>query len=436
MMISNNNNASILGPVTAGERITTVDVLRGCALLGILIINMDFFALPGAVFFNPPAAGGFEGIDKLVWILNSVVFKQKMMGIFAMLFGAGIILFTNRAEKLHKPVKGVYYRRMFWLLVFGLLHGYLLWHGDVLFTYALCGILLFPLRRLRAGWLIGVAVLMLVFGALIQIGSGSYYATLKHEAAAAETARAAGEELTPLQKRWVAEWQGMTHIFNASPDEVAEQIEAYRGGYLDIVRFRAPETLMMQTQALVYLVIWRAAGMMLLGMALMKLGIFSGERSVRFYCWLALIGYGIGLPLCAYGAFSLIEHNFDFIYRFQLGNSFNYFGGVFVALAHVGVIVLVYKSQIWSWLTRRLAAVGRMAFSNYLLHSLVFTTVFYGYGFGLFGKVSRLGLELMVPVMWTLQLVFSIIWLDHFRFGPAEWLWRSLTYGRRQSMKR
>jgi len=445
-----------LDPVVAAERIASIDVLRGVAVLGILVINIDFFALPSAIFFNPTVAGDFTGVNLLTWKaiffnptvagdftgvnlltwkVNTILFFEKMMAIFSMLFGAGLILMFNRAESVGRPFRGIYYRRILWLLLLGLAHGYFLWYGDILHAYAVCGLFLYLLRRRSAKLLIILGLLLLIIGVSVQVGSGVMFDLLRREAKAAETALAAGETLTPSQQGMSEAWKEMSVIFHPSPEEVAEEIETYQGSFLEILAHRAPEFLMMHTQALLFMVFWRAIGLMLIGMGLMKLGVFSGKRSIRFYVVCIIVGYGIGLPLCGYGAGSLIEHNFDFIYRFKIGNHFNYIGSILVALAHVGVVMVVCRAGLFTQLTRRLAAVGRMALTNYLMHTLICTTIFYGYGLGLFGQVERFALMGFVLGIWILQLFVSLIWLKHFRFGPAEWLWRSLTYWRRQPMR-
>lgn len=424
-----------LGPVVAAERIAAVDVLRGVAVLGILVINIDFFALPSATFFNPTVAGGFTGVNLLTWKVNSILFFQKMMAIFSMLFGAGLILMYNRAESAGRSFGGIYYRRILWLLLLGLAHGYFLWYGDILHAYAVCGLFLYLLRRRSAKLLIVLGLLLLMIGVSVQVGSGAFFDMLRHEAQAAETALAAGETLTPHQQGMSQAWKEISAAFDPSQEEIAEEIETYRGSYSETLAHRVPKFLMVQTQALLFMVFWRAIGLMLLGMGLMKLGVFSGKRSMRFYIICIIVGYGISLPLCWYGASSLIEHNFDFIYLFKIGHHFNYIGSILVALAHVGVVMVVCKADLLAWLTRRLAAVGRMALTNYLMHTVICTTIFYGYGLGLFGKIERFSLMGLVLSIWILQLIVSPVWLKHFRFGPAEWLWRSLTYWRRQPMR-
>ncbi len=427
--------SSSLAPVTASERIASIDVLRGVAVLGILVINIDFFALPSAVFFNPTVAGGFSGVNLLTWKANSILFLDKMMAIFSMLFGAGLILMYNRAESAGRSLGGIYYRRILWLLLLGLAHGYFLWFGDILHAYAVCGLFLYLLRRRSAKLLITLGLLLLMVGVLVQVNSGRFFGILKSEATTAEAALAAGETLTPRQQGMSQAWKEIRATFDPSAEEVAQEVETYQSGFLEIHAYRAAKSLMMQTQALLFMVFWHAIGLMLLGMGLMKLGVFSGKRSIRFYVVCIIVGYGVGLPVCGYGAGSLIEHNFDFVYRFKIGNHFNNIGSILVALAHVGTVMAVCKGGLFTSLTRRLAAVGRMALTNYLMQTLICTTIFYGYGMGLFGRVERFSLMGFVLGIWILQLLVSPLWLKHYRFGPAEWLWRSLTYWRRQPMR-
>ena len=175
---------------------------------------------------------------------------------------------------------------------------------------------------------------------------------------------------------------------------------------------------------------------MLIGMALMKLGVFSAARSEVFYRRLAAIGYGVGLPVVVVSCFQLAENRWDALYMQQQGLHWNTVGGVLVSLGHVAIVMLICRHRGWPPLQARLEAVGRMALSNYLLHSFVLTTVFYGYGLGLYGQVDRPLQLVLVLAMWALQLWWSPLWLERYRFGPAEWLWRSLTYRRRQPMRR
>lgn len=427
-----------MAPVAEPDRIASVDVLRGFALLGILVMNIIAFALPDAAYGNPPVAGGFAGSDYAVWLLSHLFFDLKMMAIFSMLFGAGLVLMAERAEARGRSPRGVYYRRIGWLLIFGLVHAYFLWWGDILYHYAMCGLLLYLFRRRSAKTLVVVGLLAIMVAVPLTMGLGFQIISLREKAAEAEAAISAGrsrDELAPELRQALAEWSQMRPGFQPTAAEIAKQIETYRGGYWGIFKQRAGTLIMFQTVFFLAFFLWRVGGLMLLGMGLMKLGVFSAKRSRRFYTLSAIIGYGIGLPIVAYGARELMAHQFDAGYVFRLGVIFNYVGSLLVALGHVGVVMLVCQAGLVQWLTRRLAAVGRMALTNYLLQTLICTTLFYGYGFGLFAAINRTGLIGVVLAIWIFQLVASPWWLARYRFGPAEWLWRSLTYWRRQPMR-
>jgi len=422
-------------PVAPAERIDSIDVVRGFALLGILAMNISIFALP-MTYFNPTLAGGFTRLNFAVWLIDYLVFAGKMMSIFSMLFGAGLLLLTDRAEaRGGKPAK-VFYRRAGVLLVFGLLHAYLLWDGDILYSYALGGMIAYLFRKRSAFTLIVVGVLVLLPPIAFARGFGSFLDRARAAAARVAATPAAGNGVSTGDQRLAEAWNGMRSQFEPDAKGIERTIRIYgRGSYLKIARERAPESFYMQTMLFVTVVGWVTLGRILIGMGLMKLGVFSGGRSRRFYVALMLVGYGLGLPLVAAGAYGLVRNQFDVAYKFGGGMDYNSFGSILVALGHVGALLLLYKAGVLQWLTRRLAAVGRMALSNYLAQTIICTTLFYGYGFGLFGKLDRLQLAGVVLAIWVLQLWYSPIWLKYFRFGPFEWLWRTLTYGKAQPMR-
>lgn len=275
----------------------------------------------------------------------------------------------------------------------------------------------------------------------LTLGFAGWTDSARAASARVEAQKKAGETPAPRDERLHAIWTEHVQQFvdptpQQADDDWAKELRVYRGGYPGIVKYRAPILVFVQTAfALLGGWLFFALGRMLIGMGLMKLGVFSGQRSRRFYLGMAILGYGIGVPLMIYDASLLIGHNFSVDYAMHGGKFYNTYGSLVVALGHVGLVMLIVQSGALGWLTHRLAAVGRMALSNYLTHSLVCTTLFYGYGFGLFGHINRTGLAAIVLAIWVFQLWISPIWLKHFRFGPAEWLWRSLTYWRLQPMR-
>ena len=394
------------------QRINTLDVLRGLAVLGILVMNIQSFAMPAAAYLNPSAYGSLDGINGAVWVVSHLLTDQKMMALFSMLFGAGIVLFCERAALSGRSVVGYHYRRNFWLLIFGLLHGYLLWHGDILFLYAICAFLLFPLRNQSVRTLFKLAIVFLAISSIFYLLTTAGLQTMSADAIATE-----------IMPQW-------------RPDaaQISTELTAFQGGWASQMAARVPMTQEMQGLALMAWGFWRASGMMLLGMALYKSGILSGKADSRVYLRLLILALLVGVPVVIYGTVWNFRNEWQITSMF-LGSQFNYWGSVLISLGWMSALILMLKQQALPWFTDRLAAVGRMAFTNYIMHTLLCGLIFYGHGLGLIGNVERAGQFLIVLCIWALQLWLSPIWLRHFRFGPLEWLWRSLTYWQLQPMQ-
>ena len=424
-----------LEPVASAERYDSMDVLRGVAVLGILGMNIYYFGLPAAAYGNPTLYGGSAGANLVTWIVTHLFFEIKFMTIFSALFGAGLAVMFQRAEARSRPLAGVYYRRILWLLVFGLAHAYLLWSGDILVLYATTGLLIFLFRRRSPKTLIIVGCSILLIPSFASIGFGVYVQKMLAATEKVAELTAAGETPSETQQKLAESWEGMRPFFDPTPEDIEEEIEVYRDGYLGMVKYRAPMAFMSQTMAVIFFTLWRAGGVMLIGMALMKLGVFSASRSRRFYRCCVAWGYGLGLPLVVLSAWDLIRVNWAMPHTIQVSSHLNYYGSLGVALGHVGVIMLICRSGVLAGLRHRFSAVGRMAFSSYILQSIICTMIFYGYGFGLFGHLDRFPLMFVVAALWLLELWLCPWWLARFRYGPLEWLWRSLTYRQRQPMK-
>ena len=402
------------GPVVETARIDAIDVLRGFALLGILVMNVQSFAMPQAAYFNPTAYGDLEGANLYVWLAGRMLADQKFMTIFSMLFGAGIVLMAGRVEARGGAGAGrVHYRRMGWLLVIGLLHAHLLWFGDILFTYAVCGMVVYPLRHLSPGRLAALGATLLAVGSALSVGTGMSLPYWPDDALAAFT----GEAWRP------------------TPELIEAELAAYRGGWLEQQPGRSAGALVFQTFLLITWGFWRAGGLMLVGMALFKGDVFAARRSPRFYAKLIAAAVAVGLPLQAYGLSLDFARGWP-VWSFFIGMQFNYWPSIAVSLGYVGLVMLACRAAALRPFTRPFAAVGQTALTNYLLQTVLCTTIFYGHGLGWFGSVDRVGQVGVVAGVWALQLVASPLWLRRFRFGPAEWAWRSLTYGARQPLRR
>ncbi len=392
------------GPVTGAERIAAVDVLRGFALLGILAMNIQSFAMIEAALFIPAAYGDLTGVNLAVWWAGDLLASRKMMTLFSLLFGAGVLLQDERARAAGRSLRGLWYRRMFWLWVIGMIHVYVFWIGDILVTYAVAGLLLYPLRRLRPGWLLTLGLLALVICSGLWLLSG--WSTPNWP------------EATLAELR--ADWR---------PDAaaVAEQTAHVTGSWLGEITHRAPEALQMHLMVIPFYLFWRALGVMLLGMALWKWGLIQQRRPRAWAAWM-VAGLVVGLPLTAWGALRQFASGWEPVQAFFIDSQFGYWGSLAVALGWAGLVLTAVDRRWLPGLQARLAAVGRTALSNYLLQTLLCTTIFYGRGLGLFGQVERWGQALIVLAVWALQLWLTPLWLRRFRFGPVEWLWRGLSY--------
>lgn len=401
------------GPTTRNERIISLDVLRGFAVLGILVMNIQSFAMIGPAYFNPNAYGDLSGLNHMVWLLSHVFFDMKFLTIFSMLFGAGIILMTERAEATGRKPAGIHYRRMLVLLLFGLAHGWILWTGDILYTYAMCGLLVYFFRHKNPKTLIILGLSSIATASLLNLMSQFSMAYWPEESVL-----------------------GMKAMWAPDAAQVQAEVSALGGSWTEQMAHRAPQTLTMQTFVFLFNLSWRAGGAMLLGMGLFKLGVFGARLPARTYRRMLLAGPLMGLPLILGGIWFQNTTGWVMEKGFFGGLQFNYWGSIPLALGWVGLLMLFCQRASGSWLYGSLAATGQMAFTNYLAQTLICTTLFYGHGFGLFGTVERTGQILVVAVVWAVQLLWSPWWLKRFRFGPMEWLWRSLTYRNVQSMKR
>jgi uncharacterized protein len=397
------------GPVVESERIRQLDVLRGLAVLGILGTNIQHFAMFAGTTRNPTLWGNLEGADFWVYALTFNLVFQKFLPIFSMLFGAGIVLAAERREAAGLDSAALHYRRMATLLLIGLVHAYLIWYGDILFVYAVCGMAVFPLRRLSPRLLLTLGIVLLAVGPLIEIVFFMIPAML------GAGGGGAGPSIDTV---------------------VSRDLEAFRGPWIEQLRMRAHYAFEVQTQGLAILLFWRASGIMLIGMALYKLRVLTGSRSPRLYAALLAIALAVALPLTVAGFYANLLTEWQNGWLRKLAEWIVYFFGILMSLGWASVVMLIGNRRAWSFVTRPLAAVGRMALTNYLLQSLICTFIFYGHGLGLYGQVERTGQAAIVAGVWLSLLILSPLWLRFFRFGPVEWVWRMLAYGERQPFLR
>jgi uncharacterized protein len=423
-------------PVRASDRIQALDTLRGFALLGILLMNIVGFGLPWS-YSDPTNAGGADGVNLVTWGVMSVLFEGTMRTIFSMLFGAGVVLLTTRLERGtgREDIADIYYRRTLWLLAFGVVHAYLLlWEGEILYYYGLAGLFLYPFRKASARTLIVLGLVVLASLVPRYVFWHHETMTIVAEARAAQAAKDAGRTLTRDQQDAIDAWDEKQKEMKPPPDKVAKRIAAMRGNYLDVFKTLAPDIVMWQSLYTYTVIFWDAIGMMLLGMGLLKLGVLTGERSYRFYAVAAVLAYAIGLSVNWYETRMLLNDNFAILTRLEADKTYDV-GRLALAFGHTAALLLLVKAGWLARVTRRLAAVGQMALTNYIAQTIICIFVFDGFGLGLFGALQRHQLYYIVAGIWIVQLAWSPIWLRHFRFGPLEWVWRSLTYWQWQPMR-
>ncbi|WP_298236801.1 DUF418 domain-containing protein [uncultured Algibacter sp.] len=432
--MGNLTNQTHFKPTSQKSRINSLDVIRGIALLGILLMNINGMGLPYA-YSDPSVAGGSEGLNLKVWIVNEMLFEGTMRGLFTLLFGAGVILLTKRLETNGAGITtaDIYYRRILWLLVFGLINVWvLLWHGDILFPYAIFALMLFPFRNASIKNLIIIGCLLISIGIWWDVSD--YYSDLETQKAGleAQAIKEQGTELSEAQEKDLKKWEN----FNTkkTPEEVDEYIEEMHQGYWSVATEKVKMNQFMQTWFPYRLWLWDILSYMLLGMAFFKLRIFHGERSNIYYLIMLITGYLIGLTTNYLETTAILDSSFDKLTMHKAGMTYQ-IGRLFTTIGHIGLFMLFIKSGILGFLKKALAAVGRMALTNYLMHSIITSILFYGFGFALFGELQRYELYYIVGSIWVFQLIFSPIWLKYFQYGPVEWLWRSLTYQKKQPFK-
>jgi uncharacterized protein len=435
---SNSHDAglTVVTPVDKRERISAVDTLRGFALLGILVMNIAAFGLPEQAYMFPVVAGGSSGWNFVTWFVVFSMWEGKMRGMFSLMFGASVYLLVDRLSRKGAAAEAadIHYRRMLWLLLFGILHAYLIWYGDILFCYALCGLLLYPLRRLSPkALLISAGVLFLLNSGFSAIGY-FHVRSLQAEYHKVEADEKAGKRLTKEQQDTKKEWTTTAERAFPPADVLQKSYDAHRGSYLKLLIYRAGLVFRFHGKPIYFPPFYfDFLGMMLAGMGLIKMNVLSGGRSKAFYGWMALLGLGIGFSSHGITAWLVAWEGFSVTARYAVWIFYEL--GRLATFGYCALLLLLIKAGWWRAFTSRLAAVGQMAFSNYILTSLICTTIFEGYGFGLFGRLQRWQLYLVLPGVWLVQLMLSPLWLRYFRFGPLEWGWRSLTYWRVQPMR-
>lgn len=426
-------------PTAANERVTAIDAVRGFAVLGILAMNIVEFGLPMQAYENPAFAGGTSGLDLWFWYAQVSLFDGKMRALFSMLFGAGLILIADRmtAKGRSADVADYLLRRCLWLVPLGIVHRFLLqWTGDILYIYGLLGVLAVAFRRLGAKALLVLGVLVLAGQTPQGVRRYQDAVALRAEAQTAAAKSAAGEEVSKPLLAAKERWERRVAAVPPKPDAHQAEIDAMRGSWLAVARYRWDHNHAFQSSFLYSYFVFDALGMILLGMGLAKARFFHGEwRRASYLAWTgigaasAAAGLAWALWFAAEG-FSLAAIDVRVVHDLAYP-----FSRLLVALGFASALLLVVRSGRCAGVLGALANVGRVAFSNYVLQTVLCTSLFLGWGFGRYGSLSRSALAGVFLAVTAAQLAWSGLWLRRFRFGPLEWLWRSLTLWHRQRLR-
>lgn len=390
------------GSGTAG-RIGVLDALRGLAILGILIMNVQAFAMVGAAYINPTALGQPRGAEYVAWLLTHLLADRKFVSILAFVFGLSIALMHSRSRLSEHGFQSLMTRRMIWLMVIGLLHAHLLFHGDILFAYALCGLVAVRLRHLPPRQLLIVGLALFAFPTVINLGLLVWVNLIPFE-----------QLIELVRSHW---WPSRSLVW-------AEEM-SYHGDLIQQIAHRITRATPFQLWSLLTERFWRVLGFMLLGIAAVRLGALERDWSpaeLRFGFVIA----GVGLVLGGLGVWISEASGWTMGIALFVGRLVNYWASALVALGWVALALLLWRTDTATFLVRRLEEVGRLALSNYLFQSLACSFVFYGHGLSLFGQLSRVEQLGVVLGVWIVQITLTRLWLVWFSTGPVEWGWREL----------
>jgi len=386
------------GTLPAKQRIVALDHIRGLAIFGILAVNAIAFAQPMDVYSDPTLSPvPLSHADLTLWMVVEIFFREKFVTTFTLLFGVSVFLVGRDQDPEAAPWQTPLFRRLAWLALFGVIHGALVWHGDILLSYAATGFVFWPWRnsepRILIGWgtflfLAGAAIVLLP---AITVADGTMPETADIDAVVAAMRGTFWESLGGNLGEWAS-------------TIVPELVDFL------------PTTL----------------GLMMVGAGLFRLGFYHGDRSPRLYLLLIAMA-AVSLIAIAFQAWQSVSAHFPFPQAFGLYQIANTLLCLPVALGYASVLILAGRTAVGRVLLYPLACAGRMAFTNYLTQSLIMTAIFYG-GRGAqsphFGEVNDAGLMPYVLAIWAGQLVASAVWMSLFRYGPFEWVWRCLTYKR------
>jgi len=408
-------------PTAQSERIGSLDFLRGLAVLGILLINIESFSYPDP--WSPYKYGFASEVDHKVRFWVFFLAQGKFFSMFTLLFGVGFYIFLERLEGKNLGLRAmdIYARRLLWLFVFGLLHAYLIWNGDILYHYATCGFFLFPFRSFTVRQLLGVLVLL---GAVLLYNAYERTSdTQRQFDEYTQAVRLNEQERTEADQKTIANWEKRTKL--GEPDRSG--LEVPRPTIYQSWVANAEHTKVHQGAIFYQGILFRTLIMMILGIMLYKLGVFRDYRAVKYYWPVTLLILAVALAI-NYARYYHWTFNY-FQPVTSVGQSWLFtFPKEILGLAYVLLFNGLYQKYLIKWKDNAISRAGRMALTNYITQSVICGLIFYGYGLGLYNQYSRSALLPIVVAIWIFQLTASWLWMRKFSQGPLEAAWRKLTY--------
>lgn len=405
------------------SRLQSIDLLRGFALLGLPTMNIIVFSMPFSGYLNPVSYASDGALNDLVFSFFYLFADQKFMGIFSALFGASVLLLADKNQQAGKHAGRIHYSRTFWLIVIGFLHAWFLWEGDVLMYYGIMAIVLYPFKWFNVPVLAGATTILLSISAYM-----THHGDISDEVFGTKQRAELSELYMPTKEQQQERQDLLLGSYAGTVSAIRDEFTAET-----MAEEEQPASGLKRLGISGLTKIW---GMMCLGMLLYKIGIPQGLRSASFYRKVGITSLALGTTITAAGLVYNYSNAWNMDTYFRFGMTFKEVGSTFMVIGYMSLIVLAHQRGMISRLASWISPVGQMALTNYLMQSVICALIFYGYGLGLYGSVSRLELLPIIVGIWVFQIGFAGFWLSLFKQGPIEWIWRNLTYMRIQSIRK
>jgi uncharacterized protein len=418
------------------NRIVGLDVARGFALLGILIMNSTGMALYSSAYFNYASDGG-EGIANFIaWSSMIVYFEGAMRGLFSLLFGAGIVIFLDQLNAKNVPnAIDIHGRRMLLLIGFGLINTFVFFYPfDILLFYGMAGLALFPLRNLSIKSLSLSFIVLFIASNLFSVHQ--YHDRTEKQSAfeAAKLVLSEGKDLTDKQQNAIDDWEKSLDYWAGTEETRKKDNWVNNKNHLEFASKSWSEYSSSFASSGFWRFLFDSLFMVTLGMLLTKLGVLAGTASNSTYIKMLFFGYSIGIGFGLLRAKILVDSDYSFDSFSHLTMTYQ-IRRIAMSIGHVGLIFCMVRFGLFSWLQSAFSALGRMAFTNYMAQSVFQVLIWYGPGLSLHGRVERYEVWIAITLIWIVQVAFSIWWLKHYKMGPLEWVWRAMTYGTKPELK-